>query len=61
MSAPTRCAICGREGEAYCRNTVGCNFRARRRLGMPYPVCVEWADRDRERIALGRRIRRGLT
>jgi hypothetical protein len=34
MSA-VRCQICQEPGEAFCRDHVACNFRARIRLGIP--------------------------
>jgi hypothetical protein len=31
----TRCQLCQEPGRAWCRDTIGCNFRARLRLGIP--------------------------
>jgi hypothetical protein len=57
MSEQIRCQICRHPGEEYCSDTVECNFRARRRLGMPYHVCVECRADDLERIAQAERQR----
>jgi hypothetical protein len=51
-----RCEICRDPGERYCTDTVECNFRARRRLGIPKDVCFAWRARDvRERREVERR------
>jgi hypothetical protein len=31
----TRCHLCQEPGRAWCSDTIGCNFRARLRLGLP--------------------------
>jgi hypothetical protein len=46
-----RCQLCYYPGEEFCSDTVGCNFRARRRLGIPLSVCFEWRARDLDRLA----------
>lgn len=47
----TECAICRQPGEEFCSDSLACNFRARRRLGMPLHACWEWQARDHEQIA----------
>jgi len=50
-----RCAICRYPGdEVYCSDTVACNYRARRRLGIPREVCEDWRERDRAERGPGR-------
>jgi hypothetical protein len=41
----------------WCADTIECNFRARRRLGMPLHACVEAKAADLERLAIGERNR----
>jgi hypothetical protein len=63
--AVDRCHLCRRElddaylvaadGSHWCTNTVECNFRARRRLGMPVQACVEAKAADLERLAVSER------
>jgi hypothetical protein len=50
MNSPPRCAICQHPGEEFCSDWLECNYRARRRLGMPVKACEEWRQRDRERM-----------
>jgi 5-methylcytosine-specific restriction endonuclease McrA len=64
VSDPARCRICRRkgaevwhDGEAYCANSLECNFRARRRLGMSVARCLEAKAQDLERMATGARFR----
>ena len=56
-STTLRCQICQHPGEEFCSDTEACNYRARRRLGMPVGACEEWRHRDRERMRLERDLR----
>jgi len=50
-----RCHLCQHPGEDWCSDRVACNFRARRRLGIPVHACLEYRARDLETIAQGYR------
>lgn len=48
---PVCCQLCQQPGEGWCADRVACNFRARRRLGIPLHACLEYRARDHENIA----------
>jgi hypothetical protein len=54
---PVLCQICSFPGEAFYSDTVECNYRARRRLGIPLHVCLEHRARDLEELARRDRTR----
>lgn len=47
-----RCHLCQHPGAPWCPDTIACYFRARRRLGIPYWICVEARARDYRRLAI---------
>jgi HNH endonuclease len=68
MTDPVTCHLCryelpvddyllGADGLAWCADTVECNFRARRRLGMPLHACVAAKANDLGRLAETERAR----
>ena len=61
VAAEQRCQLCRRPSAAgYCDDAIECNFRSRRRLGLPYGVCLELKASDVEQAAVvtAREVRR---
>ncbi|MEO8347812.1 MAG: hypothetical protein ABI610_02785 [Acidobacteriota bacterium] len=53
--APTE-ATCTEAGLWFCRDAVACNYRARRRLGIPKVFCDLWRERDLELLSMPTRM-----